>query len=96
MYWNSDIKCNQKNTNGLIEIKVEQTYENSTVSQILNLVENATDKKAKSETFVSKAAKIYTPVVIGLALLVAIFMPLIISGVSYKESVYKALKTKTR
>ena len=79
------------NTNGLIEIKVEQTYENSTVSQILNLVENATDKKAKTETFVSKAAKIYTPVVIGLALLVAIFMPLIISGVSYKESVYKAL-----
>lgn len=79
------------NTNGLIEIKVEQTYENSTVSQILNLVENATDKKAKTETFVSKAAKIYTPVVIGLALLVAIFMPLIVSGVTYKESIYKAL-----
>lgn len=79
------------NTNGLIEIKVEQTYENSTVSQILNLVENATDKKAKTETFVSKAAKIYTPVVIGLALLVAIFMPLVVSGVTYKESIYKAL-----
>lgn len=79
------------NVNGLIEIKVEQTYENSTVSQILNLVENATDKKAKTETFVSKAAKIYTPVVMGLALLVAIFMPLIVSGVTYKESIYKAL-----
>ena len=70
------------NVNGLIEIKVEQTYENSTVNQILNLVENATDKKAKTETFVSKAAKIYTPVVMVLALLVAIFMPLIISGVT--------------
>ena len=79
------------NVNGLIEIKVEQTYENSTVNQILNLVENATDKKAKTETFVSKAAKIYTPVVMGLALLVAIFMPLIVSGVTYKESIYKAL-----
>ena len=79
------------NVNGLIEIRVEQTYENSTVSQILNLVENATDKKAKTETFVSKAAKIYTPVVMVLALLVAIFMPLIISGVTYKESIYKAL-----
>ena len=79
------------NVNGLIEIKVEQTYENSTVSQILNLVENATDKKAKTETFVSKAAKIYTPVVMVLALLVAIFMPLIVSGVTYKESIYKAL-----
>ena len=88
---NSKILSGSINTNGLIEVKVEQTYENSTVSQILNLVENATDKKAKTETFVSKAAKIYTPVVIGLALLVAIFMPLIISGVSYKESVYKAL-----
>ena len=88
---NSKVLSGSINTNGLIEIKVEQTYENSTVSQILNLVENATDKKAKTETFVSKAAKIYTPVVIGLALLVAIFMPLIISGVSYKESVYKAL-----
>ena len=79
------------NVNGLIEIKVEQTYENSTVSQILNLVENATDKKAKTETFVSKAAKIYTPVVMGLAILVAIFMPLIVSSVTYKESIYKAL-----
>ena len=79
------------NVNGLIEIKVEQTYENSTVNQILNLVENATDKKAKTETFVSKAAKIYTPVVMVLALLVAIFMPLVISTVTYKESIYKAL-----
>ena len=79
------------NVNGLIEVKVEQTYENGTVSQILNLVENATDKKAKTETFVSKAAKIYTPVIIGLALLVAIFMPLVVANVTYKESIYKAL-----
>ena len=88
---NSKVLSGSINANGLIEVKVEQTYENSTVSQILNLVENATDKKAKTETFVSKAAKIYTPVVMGLALLVAIFMPLIISGVTYKESIYKAL-----
>lgn len=88
---NSKVLSGSINTNGLIEVKVEQTYENSTVSQILNLVENATDKKAKTETFVSKAAKIYTPVVMGLALLVAILMPLIIEGVTYKESIYKAL-----
>ena len=79
------------NVNGLIEIKVENTYENSTVSQILNLVENATDKKAKTETFVSKAAKIYTPVVMVLAILVAIFMPLVIQNITYQESIYKAL-----
>lgn len=76
---------------GLIEVKVEKTYENSTVSQILNLVENATDKKAKTETFVSKAAKIYTPVVLALAVLVAIFMPILISDTTYSQSIYRAL-----
>ena len=88
---NSKVLSGSINANGLIEVKVEQTYENGTVSQILNLVENATDKKAKTETFVSKAAKIYTPVIIGLALLVAIFMPLVVANVTYKESIYKAL-----
>ena len=88
---NSKVLSGSINVNGLIEVKVKQTYENGTVSQILNLVENATDKKAKTETFVSKAAKIYTPVIIGLALLVAIFMPLVVSSVTYKESIYKAL-----
>ena len=79
------------NNDGLIEIKVEKTYEDSTVSQILNLVENATDKKAKTETMVSKMARIYTPTVFILALIVAVFMPLIFSNVSYSESIYKAL-----
>lgn len=79
------------NVQGILEIKVEKNYENSTVSQILNLVENATDKKAKTETFVAKAAKIYTPIVLGLALLVAIFMPILIKGSTYYDSVYKAL-----
>lgn len=88
---NSKVLSGSINVNGLIEVKVEQTYENGTVRQILNLVENATDKKAKTETFVSKAAKIYTPVIIGLALLVAIFMPLVVANVTYKESIYKAL-----
>lgn len=88
---NSKVLSGSINVNGLIEVKVEQTYENGTVSQILNLVENATDKKAKTETFVSKAAKIYTPLIIGLALLVAIFMPLVVANVTYKESIYKAL-----
>ena len=79
------------NVQGILEIKVEKNYENSTVSQILNLVENATDKKAKTETFVAKAAKIYTPIVLGLALLVAIFMPILIKGSTYYDGIYKAL-----
>ena len=79
------------NVQGLLEIQVTSDYENSTVNKILELVENATDKKAKTETFVSKAAKIYTPVVLGLATLVAVFMPLLFTNVSYSESIYKAL-----
>ncbi len=78
------------NINGVIEVKVQKTYENSTVNQILNLVENATDKKAKTETFVTKAAKIYTPIVVFLAILVAIIIPLI-TKTTYNESIYKAL-----
>ena len=79
------------NSDSLIEIKVEKTYEDSTVNQILNLIENATDRKAKTETMVSKMAKIYTPTVFILALIVAVFMPLIFNNVNYSESIYKAL-----
>ena len=78
---------------GLLEIKVTKEYKNSTVSKILELVENATDKKAKTETFVNKAAKIYTPIVLGIAALVAVFLPLI-SNVPYTSengSIYRAL-----
>ena len=79
------------NSDGFIEVKVEKKYEDSTVAQILNLVENATDKKAKTENTVSKMAKIYTPIVIVLAILVAIFWPMLFHNVSYSESIYKAL-----
>lgn len=78
------------NENGLLEIKVTDEYKNSTVQKILDLVENATDKKAKTETFVGKAAGIYTPIVIILAILVAVFLPLI-SSTTYSQSIYRAL-----
>ena len=78
------------NENGLLEIKVTDEYKNSTVQKILDLVENATDKKAKTETFVGKAAGIYTPIVIVLAILVAVFLPLI-SSTTYSQSISRAL-----
>ncbi len=78
------------NVTGLLEIEVTCEYENSTVSRILQLVENATDKKAKTETFVSKTAKIYTPIVIVLAILVGIFLPVFTSE-TYSTSIYRAL-----
>ena len=78
---------------GMIEVKVTEKYENSTVSRILDLVENATDKKAKTETFVNKASSIYTPIVIGLAAIVAIFLPLFtdIPYTGNNGSIYRAL-----
>ena len=78
---------------GMIELKVTEEYKNSTVSRILDLVENATDKKAKTETFVNKASSIYTPIVIGLAAIVAIFLPLFtdIPYTGNNGSIYRAL-----
>ncbi len=78
------------NEKGLIEIKVTEKYENSTVRKILDLVENATDKKAKTETFVNKASRIYTPIVIILAILVGIFSPILFK-IPFEEGIYRAL-----
>lgn len=78
------------NLSGILEIKVTNNYENSTVYKILELVENATDKKANTENFVSKAAKIYTPCVLLLAILFALVMPLL-TNMDFSDSIYKAL-----
>ena len=78
------------NINGLFELKVTSTYTNSTVSRILELVETATDRKAKTETFVARMAKIYTPIVIILAILTAIILPLFFK-VPSNVAIYRAL-----
>ena len=78
------------NESGLIELRVTNLYNDSTVSRILELVESATDRKAKTETFVAKAAKIYTPVVLVLAIMVAVFLP-ILFNVSVSTAIYRAL-----
>ena len=87
---NDKILSGSINEKGLIQVKVTEKYENSTISKIIELVENATDKKTKTETFVNKASKIYTPIVIGLAIFVAIVLP-IIFNITYVESIYRAL-----
>lgn len=68
------------NTNGLLKIRVTKEYGQSTVSKILDLVENASSKKTKTENFITKFAKIYTPVVVLAALFLAILPPLILSS----------------
>ena len=74
---NDQVLSGSINQGDIIEIKVTSIYEDSTVSRILDLVESASDRKAKTETFVSKASKIYTPVVLILSILVVIFLPLL-------------------
>ena len=73
-----------------IEIKATQIAENSTVSKILELLEDATDKKTKTETIVSKISKIYTPIVIILALLIVICLP-IIFNIPMLEAIHRGL-----
>lgn len=63
-------------TSGVLEIKVERAYYDSTVSKILDMVENASGKKARAERFITRFAKYYTPIVVVLALLQAIIPPI--------------------
>ena len=77
------------NINGLLEVKVTSEFQTSTVSKILELVEDATAKKSSHEKFITKFAKVYTPIVVGLAFFIAFIVP-IFAG-DFKEYVYKAL-----
>lgn len=77
------------NLDDVIEIKATSLFEDSTVAKILDLLESATDKKTKTETIVTKVSKVYTPIVVILAILIIIFLPLF--GVSLSDSIYRAL-----
>lgn len=79
------------NINGVIKIEVKKEFGESTVSKILDLVENASSKKSKSENFITKFAKYYTPVVVIIAVILAILPPLLISGQNFSDWIYKAL-----
>lgn len=79
------------NQTGLLKIQVTKKFGESTVSKILNLVENAEDKKSKSENFITKFAKYYTPVVVILAVIIAIVPPIIIKEANFTEWLYRAL-----
>ena len=78
------------NSKDIIEIKAISEFKDSTVSKIIELLETATDKKSKTETTITKISKIYTPLVIGLALLIAVFLP-VVSNTSLTTSIYRSL-----
>ena len=86
----SNVISGSINMGEVIEIKATKTYDNSTVSKVLELLDSATDKKTKTETLVSKISKIYAPSVIIMAILITIFLP-IFTDVTIKESIYRGL-----
>lgn len=70
------------NTNGLLRVKVSRPYSDSTVARILELVENSTENKAKTENFITRFAKVYTPVVVFAAIAVALIPGLIVTAMN--------------
>lgn len=78
------------NLNGMLEIKVTKLYEDSSVAKIIDLVQNASNNKAKIESFITKFAKIYTPIVFFIALIIAIMPPLLGFG-DFNSWIYRAL-----
>ena len=87
---NDNVLSGSINMGDVLEMKATNTFSNSTVAKILDLLESATDKKTKTETSVAKFSKIYTPIIIGLAILITIILPLVFK-VPFKISLYRAL-----
>ncbi|PKM73236.1 MAG: cadmium-translocating P-type ATPase [Firmicutes bacterium HGW-Firmicutes-16] len=79
------------NINGVITAEVTKQFGESTVSKILDLVENASSKKSDSEKFITKFAKYYTPIVVIIALILAVLPPLVFSGATFSDWLFRAL-----
>ncbi len=79
------------NQTGVLTVEVTKVFGESTVSKILDLVENASSKKAPTEHFITKFAKWYTPAVVIIAILLTVVPPLVLTGASFSEWVYRAL-----
>ena len=77
---NDEILSGSINQDGVLKIKVTKEFKESTVTKILNLIENASSEKSKSENFITKFAKIYTPVVVLIAVVLAILPPLLLKN----------------
>ncbi|BCL33961.1 heavy metal translocating P-type ATPase [Nostoc sp. MS1] len=79
------------NQTGVLTLRVTKLFGESSIAKILDLVENATNKKAQTEKFITRFARYYTPVVVIVSLLVALLPPLFIAGATHEQWVYRAL-----
>ena len=87
----NDVLSGFINKNGLLTIEVAKEFGESTVAKILDLVQNASSKKAPTENFITKFARYYTPVVVFVALALAVIPPLVIPGATFSQWIYRAL-----
>nr|WP_106767427.1 heavy metal translocating P-type ATPase [Paenibacillus faecalis] len=87
----NDVLSGFINKNGVLLVEVTKEFGESTVSKILDLVQNASNKKAPTENFITKFARYYTPVVVIVAVLLAVVPPLFISGATFSDWMYRAL-----
>lgn len=87
----SEILSGCINLNGVITVEVTREFEESTVSRILDLVENATNKKSKSERFITRFARYYTPIVVIIAVFLAVLPPMLIKDATFSDWVYRSL-----
>lgn len=87
---NDEVLSGSINMGDVLRIKATSIFSNSTVAKILELLEGATDKKTKTENMVTKFSRVYTPIIIGLAILITIMLPLVFK-VPFKISIYRAL-----
>jgi Zn2+/Cd2+-exporting ATPase len=87
----NDVLAGFINKNGLLTIEVKKKFGDSTVSKILDLVQNASSKKAPTENFITKFARYYTPAVVFISLALAVVPPLVIEGATFSEWIYRAL-----
>ena len=88
---NDEILSGGINTSGVLKVKVTKKFGESTVSRILEMVENAASKKANTEKFITKFAKVYTPIVVGLAILIAVVPSIFIKDALFSTWLYRAL-----
>ena len=79
------------NKNSLLTVKVTKSFSESTVSKILDLVENASSKKSKTENFISVFSKYYTPIVVILATLIAVIPPIFVPGAMFSDWLHKRI-----
>ncbi|MGG5252070.1 heavy metal translocating P-type ATPase [Neobacillus sp. SM06] len=87
----NDVLSGCINKNGVLTVEVTKEFGESTVSKILELVQNASSRKAPTENFITKFARYYTPVVVIVAAALAFIPPLVISGATFSEWIYRAL-----